>query len=200
MRKLYLLLMMLMLVGVVSAVNECGNDNSYLGTFKQNQTITFKQTCDSCSYSNLSSVYYPNGTVAYYDYSMAKNGIEYTISSNDTDILGCYSYSVYGDKGGTKTSETIDYRITPSGQSGNANIVFILFIVIALFFITFFGFRDGNAWITILGGMAMMGLGIYMINNGIIIYRDWLTNYFAYITGGLGFIAVIAAIASIIQD
>ena len=32
----------------------------------------------------------------------------------------------------------------------------------------------------------MMGLGVYLINNGIIIYRDWLTNYFSSLTMGLG--------------
>ena len=41
---------------------------------------------------------------------------------------------------------------------------------------------------TILGGMMMMFLGVYTINYGIIIFRDNLTNYFSYVTIGIGFI------------
>jgi len=193
MKKLYLFLFSILLIGMISAVNECNNDNSYLGTFKQGETITLRQTCNDCTYVNLSSVSYPNSTVMNYDVEMTKNGIEFSNSSNDTSLSGCYSYSVYGDKGGIKTSETIDYRITPSGQSGSSNIVFFIFIIVALYFITGLGWYMENEWVAILGGMAMIALGVYMIRNGVIIYRDWMTNYFAYITIGLGALSSIIA-------
>ncbi len=136
MKKIMILLFIsIFLISFVSAVNECGNDNSYLGTFKLDSIIDLKQTCDDCTYVNLSAVTYPNSTTIYYNLAMTKNGIEFSINSTETKTLGCYSYTVYGDKGGTKTSETIDYIITSNGkifEIGNA-VSYIGFIIILLF-------------------------------------------------------------------
>lgn len=186
---------------LVSAVNECGNDNSFLGTIKQGSPITLKQTCDDCTYVNLSSVNYPNSTKIVYNTNMSKNGIEFTKISADTTQLGCYSYVVYGDKKGTLTSETIDYLVTASGQSsGNSNIAFFIIIIVLSYGIMGFGFYfQREEWIVILGSGLLLGLGVYMVNNGIINYRDWYTNYLAYATLGVGAITGLAAIISLID-
>lgn len=202
MKKLYLLLFLsIFLIGIVSAVNECGNDNSFLGSFRQGRNVNLVQTCDTCTYVNLSKVVYPNGTVINYNTAMNKTGIEYNQTTGDSKILGCYSYSVYGDKDGTLTAETIDYQITPSGQgSGSSNIVFIIFIIVAFYAITAAGWISEMEWLTILGGMAMIFLGIYMVRNGVIIYRDTITTYFSYITIGLGVVSSLAAGIHWIQE
>lgn len=201
MKKLLLLLIFgMFLISLVSAVNECGNDNSFLGTFKQGATITLKQTCDDCTYVNLSSVDYPNSTKIVYNTNMTKNGIEFTITSKDTSVLGCYSYVVYGDKGGTKISETIDYLINPSGQGGSGNSVFYIIIILLAYGISVLGFYNKNDWIIILGGGLLIGLGLYMINNGIINYRDWYTNYLSYVTLGYGTITGLIALFYLIDE
>ena len=193
-RILLFVIVSLFAITFVSAVNECNNDNSFLGTFPQGRNVNLVQTCDTCTYVNLSKVVYPNGTVVSYNTVMTKIGVEYNQTTGDSKILGCYSYCVYGDKDGTIASECIDYRITPSGQGGgSSNIVFFIFIIAALYIITAVGWFNEIEWLTILGGMAMIGLGIYMIRFGIIIYRDWITNYFSYITIGIGLFASVAA-------
>lgn len=182
-------MLVLFSLSLTSAVNECGNDNSFLGTFRQNITITLKQTCDDCSYVNLSSVTYPNSTTIVYNTNMTKSGIEFSRILNTTRFLGCYSYVVYGDKGGTLTSETIDFQITPSGTSGNSNLVFFIFLIVGLYTLNLVGFFKGNEVLTMLSALIMMALGVYIINQGIFVYRDWLTNAIAYITIGWGFVS-----------
>lgn len=144
MKKLYLLLFMsLFLLSFTSAVNECGNDNSYLGTFKQSDTTTLRQTCNSCSYVNLSGITYPNSTNIHYNFPMIKSGVDYSFDFLNTTQLGCYSYSVYGDKGGVLTTENIDFKITQSGlaQTTGGSIVYIavLGLLIFLFFLNSVG-------------------------------------------------------------
>jgi len=46
----------------------------------------------------------------------------------------------------------------------------------------------------------MLCLGIYLFNNGIIIFRDDLTKYISYLTIGLGAIISVVMSVFIIQD
>lgn len=119
------------LIGLASAVNDCGNDNSYLGTFSRGENITLKQPCDSCAFVNLSSISYPNSTVQNFNIAMTQNGVEYTTLFTNADDFGCYSYSVLGDKGGVNAQETIDFRI---GENLIGLIVILLLFVIGLIF------------------------------------------------------------------
>ena len=72
---------------------------------------------------------------------------------------------------------------------------------VLLYGINLIGFFKENAIATLLAGMALIYLGIYMINNGIIIYRDDLTNYIGYITTFWGgFSAIFATWKEWLQD
>lgn len=134
------------LIGMVSAVNECGNDNSFLGIFSQSENITLRQPCDSCTFVTLASVTYPNSTNQNFNVNMTQNGIIYTSYFNNTDSLGCYSYTIMGDKDGVTpaTSETIDFKI-------GENIVGLTVILVMLligFGASIYGLIRGNniAW------------------------------------------------------
>jgi len=175
-------------------LNPCGNTNSFLGSFKQGEPVDLKQTCDTCTYVNLSKVNYPDSSFVYYEGEMTKNGIDYNYTITDTYTLGCYSYTVHGDKDGSTKAEVIYFKITPSGNSGNENSIFFIFVIILLYVVTFVSFFGRNIPLTILSGMAMTGLGIYIINNGIIVFRDWLTNYVAYVTIAIGAIVALWAV------
>lgn len=182
------------LINLVSAENVCGNTNSFLGTYKQTETVKLKQVCDTCTYVNLSSVNYPNSSTETLNIAMTKNGVDYSYDFSNTTNLGCYSYSVFGDKDGNLKAEVIDFQITPSGEGGSSNTIFIIFAVLLIYGITFAGFYGRNIPVTILGGMAMIFLGIYLISQGVIIYRDNLTNYIAYLTIAIGTITAFWAI------
>ncbi len=128
----------ILLIGIVEAeANPCGNDNSFLKG-KQGDNITLKQTCDSCTYVNLSSITYPNSTMVVYNSRMIKDGIEFKISFANTNTLGCYSYVVFGDKDGTLTSETIDLKVTETGEDVDSSQTIGVIAMIGVMFL-FFG-------------------------------------------------------------
>jgi hypothetical protein len=153
-----------------------------LGVFKQGECISLYQFCDDCTYVNLTQIQYPNGTVLTINEAMTKNDVDYNYTFCSTNDLGNYYYTVKGNPDGVTDTERLKFEVTPSGQSGNSNIVFFIFIIVLIYGITFIGFFGRNIPVTILGGMAMMFLGVYLISQGIIIYRDNLTNYIAYLT------------------
>jgi len=126
-----------------------------------------------------------------------------TIDGNNFTRLGFYNWGIDCQNYVTKLKGgvVIDYyEVTPAGNSGTDNIMLFIFVILMFYVITFFGFFGKNAPITVLGGMAMMGIGIYIINEGLFIYRDWITNYFSYVTIALGAIMALWAIIEMIQD
>jgi hypothetical protein len=171
-----------------------------LGTFKQGDNVSLYQICDNCSYVTLTSINYPNSLVETINKNMTKTGNDYKYGFSNTTVLGDYQYNVCGDKNGNLRCEVLTFSITPSGNYGSSNIVFFIFIIILLYTVSFIGFFGKNIPITILGGMAMVGLGVYTISQGMIIYRDWITNYISYITIGLGALLALWAAIEQIQD
>jgi len=162
---------------------------SSLGSFKQGECVSLYQYCDSCSYVKLTSIQEPDSTITIMNTNMTKIGTEYNYTFCNTTKIGNYRYTVCGDKNSGFVCENIDFSITPSGEQGIENTIFFVFIILLIYGITFISFFYGrNIPMTILGGMAMMFLGVYTINNGIIIFRDTLTNYISYLTIGIGFI------------
>lgn len=174
----YVLILALVLVslGSVSAEsNPCGNDGSFLGTFKQGTTINLVQTCDTCTYVNLSSITYPDSTKQSLNSVMTKSGTDYNYTFNSTASIGCYSYSVYGDKGGTLTGEVINFQITPSGF---INSIYLYVIILAfLGAIIALGFAIREAWLVVFGGLGMIMLGVYSINNGVVGFKDMFMTW-----------------------
>jgi len=192
MKKLSVLFLFLILISLVSA-------GDLLQSIKQTRTIDLIQTCSDCTFVELTSITYPNGTKLQMNVNMTQIGEDYSYPFGNTTQLGIYKYNTCGDllspASNTRvlTCETISFEVTPSGWSGGANVAFFIFIIVAIYSINLLGFFGKNIPMTILGGMALMFLGIYMIQQGIVIYRDNLTNYFSYITIAWGFISAIWA-------
>ena len=184
-RKTFLLLLFLFLISFTSSLS--------LGTYKQNEVVRITQVCSDATYINISSIAYPDSSVAVSGISMISAGSgEFYYDFNDTLRLG--RYDVRGISDGCEKTFATYFEINPSGRTGdNSNIFFFLFVILLIYGITFTGFFGRNIPITILGGMAMIFLGVYMVNHGIIIYQDNLTNYLAYLTIAIGFITAIWA-------
>lgn len=182
--KIFIIILFSLLINInfISAFDFDTTSNNDLGTFKQGECVSLFQTCDNCSYVNVTSVIYPDGTVNFIQGSMTKQGIDYNYSFCDTNTLGDYKYTTHGDKGGADVTEVINFRITSSGEGSVENIVFIVTMLVFLFSINLLGFFKRNATITILGGIGLTFLGLYMIQNGIIIFRNDFTLAVSYIT------------------
>jgi len=187
----------MILISLVSA----STTNDYLGTFKQGDCIQLYQTCDTCTYVNLTSIIKSgdNPNTITVGVLMNKIGYDYNYTYCPNSI-GDYKYNMIGDKDGSPTQETIEFSVTPSGSSGGANIAFFIFVIVLIYSITFIGFFGKDEYITILGAMAMLFLGIYLFNNGVIIFRDDITRYISYLTMGIGALLAIWTGIVIIQD
>jgi len=177
MKKLILLFSIVFMIFLVGAT-------SNLGTFKQGDCIELYQLCDNCTYVNLTSITFPDSTLTTIGSSMTKSDVDYNHTFCNTTVLGDHSYKVCGDKDGVFSCEVIDFLITPSGRSDNSS--YFIVIILIIYAVAFIGFFGKNEWVTMIGGLAMMILGLYIVRNGIIIYRDFLTNAISYFTIGLG--------------
>jgi amino acid transporter len=197
MNKLFVYLFVsIFLISLVSSAT------SYIGETKQGECIILPQTNPVATFSNISQITHVRSATQFLseDVSMSSNGTyRWIYEFCDTLLIGDYAVDGYGDDP-DKSTWSYAFKVTSTGFSGAENIVFILFIIVVIYGINLLGFFGKNETMTLLGGMFLMFLGIYIINNGMIIYRDDLTNYFAYITIGWGFVSSIMAGISLMND
>lgn len=188
MKKIFIFLILgLFLFSLVGAAS--------IGTIKQGEEMQITNYCQdgTCTYMNLTSITYPNGTTFNINAEMTKDGQNFAYDYTPME-LGTYNFKTCGNPSGNYICDSDTFESTPSGNSGTSNLVFFVFVILFLYGINILGFFKENAIMTILGGMALIFLGAYIVNNGIIIYRDNLTNYIAYITIGWGLVSTIVAI------
>ena len=136
MKKLiFILLLGLFLIPFVNAES--------VGTFKVNDNITLYQTCNNCSYVNLTSVKY-NDIEFISNKQMTKTGTyyNYTLPSSNTSRLGLYSYCYEGGNYDTGQVATgcLDLTVTGNGKEKAGSGVIILFSIIFLVLLVAFGF------------------------------------------------------------
>jgi len=182
----------------VFIINTVEASNPYLGTVRVGSCISLKQICSSCTYNNVTSVVAPDATQLLSNSPMTKIGSEYNRTFCQTTQVGEYTVSGVGDIDGTEEGWIYNFSVTPSGY---INILGLFIIVIGVIYgIAFFGFFGKNEWIAVLGGMAMIVLGLFTLNNGIDVYRNFMTQAFSFITIGLGAIFALTAGVEIIND
>ena len=185
-KKILIVFLVALMFGFISGAVET------LGTFKQNSDIELLQSGANLTSCNITSVKYPNSSSAIKDVEMTKRGNEYnyTLNNSYTTTLGSYIVNGFCTNGTTDIVWAYDFDVTPSGESGAENIVFYIIILVILYGLTllfFFRRQIELAPFTALSGMSLGLLGLYMIRNGIIIYRDWFSNNLSYVTIGIGF-------------
>lgn len=143
MRKLFLILFIGMFFISISSAS--------LGTFRQGYCISLYQYCDDCSYVNLTSMQYPNGTILIINEVMTKQDVDYNYTFCDTNTLGDYYYVVKGDAGGEVSTERLSFEVTGGGSTPTTAQALmygiILFVLLLLFggsFIWFNNIEWGN--------------------------------------------------------
>jgi len=170
MKKLLIILMMgMMLLTLVSAeANPCGGTNSYLGTFIQNEPIELYQYCDDCSNVNFTSMQYPNGSRENFNLYTTKTNQNFNYLFLNSSLIGCYSYTVCGDKGGVYSCEMIDLMVTGNGESfGSTQGLMILgqLGIVALFLAIGFGFSKEKWKLRTFFFMGSLLMGTIVLNS-----------------------------------
>ncbi len=109
-----------------------------LGIFEQDSTISLHQTCDNCTFVNLTSVKLPNGTILNIDALMTKINFDYNYSFSSTDLDGDYKYNTCGNPDGIIVCENIDFIVNKLGEeftTGKALTYILLTIFVFVLFV-----------------------------------------------------------------
>ncbi len=111
-----------------------------LGTFKSGECVNLIQICDNCSYNNISTILYPNSTVALSNLTMSKDDTYYNYSFCSTSTIGEYIVNGFGDLDGVKTTWSYDFEVTPTGFILETSESMLYIIILIATFILFLAF------------------------------------------------------------
>ena len=140
-----------------------------LGTFKRFECISLTQTCDNCTYVNISSVAYPDSSVALSENVMTKDNTFYNYTFCNTSQLGDYIVSGFGDLDGDQTTWNYDLKITETGIKDKSildNALIILLIALGIIFLTI-GIKTGTVWLGFMSAVMFLLGGLYMTIYGL---------------------------------
>jgi len=158
-----------------------------LGTFKQFDNINLVQTCTNSTYSNITSVLYPDSTFALNgEYVMTPTGDGYNYTFTKSTEIG--TYIVYGhcNEDNVDTSWAYDFKITASGLTGTLGFYFL--VLILSLGIIIIGFYIQDNWIIALGGFGLIFIGLYILFYGIADFKDPVYTY------GIGIITLMLGV------
>ncbi len=111
-------------------------ENQEIGPYQAGDTVTLIQSCGNCSYCNVTSLKYPNGTEALEDLSMTKDGVEFEYDyETSTEIIGTYIVNTDCDVDGISTPVSYDLIVTANGNSVPTAGVVVLFTFLFLIII-----------------------------------------------------------------
>jgi len=131
MKKFILILMMVSLISMANAspLNE-------LGFFKKGTDVRISQICSDATYINISSITYPNSSIAVSDIEMEYIGNgEYSYTFNLTDENG--RYDVRGISDGCSNSFATYFEITLNGKEPADGIIVVAFSIIFMLTMAF---------------------------------------------------------------
>lgn len=104
---------------------------------QQGNCVDLIQTCDNCTYVNLTKVLKPNG-LEYINAEMTKSNGDYNYSYCNTTSLGEYIVTACGNDDGYYTCDSYPFTVTPSGtlfDSSQAIIYLVVLIMISFIFL-----------------------------------------------------------------
>jgi hypothetical protein len=201
-RKIYSLMFgiiffFLMMIVPIMADNQIGIVQS-LPPVKQGECVLLPQSCATCSYNNISSVTYPNSTIALGQVQMIKNGNSYSYNFCNTTALGKYIVNGFGDPSGSVETWAYDFEVTTTGQQNNNTIPIML--AIAGFIIFIIAIISRNLYIGFISGIVFIVLGIYLMIFGLGSISDFYTQTLSYVSLGFGLLIFLSAAYEAITD
>lgn len=186
-KQIILLVLSLLLINIASAS---------LGTFKQDSCINLKTILNTSSV-NISSISYPNSTVAISNQAMTKIAYTFNYTFCDTNELGTYVYDYFDVEGNVYVN---DFKITPTGNeltTQNSMIIGIILVILIVITILFFifGVGSGNPLFKIgfLSGTILMivfiiGYLLKIIQSTIGEFTDLVSGFTPLYVIGIGFL------------
>lgn len=164
------------------------------GTFKQWTAVDIRHPIriDGAVNSNILAnitVKNPDGTSIVnfkaMTYDSTSQEHNYTVPAGLNGELGIYEYTITATGGGFNQTETFNYQITPSGQSGLLGFYFLA--IILSYGVLGLGLWKQDITISVLGTFALFFVGLYVMFFGLDVYKNFLTEGFSIITLGVAF-------------
>ena len=114
-------------------------DLRQLPPIKQNDCMPLVQYCGNCTYVNITSITYPNGSVRNLNWLTNYNGGDTYVNNSfcDTSQLGTYVYATLGDPDGIRIPQPVAREVTATGFEFNTQTAFI-YLIVFVFAILFF--------------------------------------------------------------
>lgn len=109
----------------------------------------------------------------------------YTLTSGMTGKLGTYTYDITARGLGQNSTRSFSFEITPSGFTGMLGFSFL--IILIAYGMLIVGLWKRDITLTLLGDFAIFFVGIWVLFYGLDVFKNYLTNGFAYITLGVAF-------------
>ena len=191
--KMLLIFALILLMAIPSIL---AADTYKQGTIVDLTTICINNGtyCSGVAKCNI-TIFYPDGTILINNALMTNNDNyhNYTLTANQTSILGIYTTSMVCTEGDYKGYTSAIYEITSSGIKNISNLEnpLLIFLIIIAFVILIFARQMENLYLSFISG-AMFGLiGVYIIIYG-------LNNVVNMYTQGLGIVFVGLALYFII--
>ena len=120
--------LMILLLGSVSALDS-------IGTFQKQNPIRIVQVCSDATFINISSISYPNSSIAVENVEMVSSGSGGYYYDFNTSTIG--RYDVRGISDGCEKTFAVYFDVTTNGKQESEGIVIVFF---SLIFILIFGF------------------------------------------------------------
>lgn len=153
-----------------------------LGNYPAGTCVTLK-TILNTSAVTLSTVSYPNSTIALSGQPMTKVNNTFIYNFCNTQQYGSYSYDYCDAEGNCYVN---DFTI------GN-KIIVIIFLLISAFLVFVLSLYMKNEWIGFISGVLFIVAGMYLLIYGLEMVNNIYTNTLAYVSLGFGLLIFIAS-------
>jgi hypothetical protein len=186
-------IVLLLSIGIVAMTIEFTSAISNTGCEKFEKSITFGkpiplvQYCANCTYVNVSSITYPNGTLQLINLATQKSLTTFT---NDTYLtatqVGDYVYETFGDLNGNIERQCLTRNVSTTGDTKDLYVPLILGIAGFLLFII--AFISKSEYVGLFSAFIFIVLGLYLRIYGFGSIETAYTQMFSWIILGFGLI------------
>lgn len=163
----------ILLVFTLLSISFIYAEQSSIGPYKAGDTVSLIQTCGNCTYCNVTSLNYPNGTQALDNTAMVKDGVEYTYDyTTNESITGIYIVNTECDVDSISTPVSYDLIITANGKDIPTGMPTFQGIILLVVF--------GTAWFMLFLSIRVNEAGpkiFFMILSFIFVMATMMTAY-----------------------
>jgi len=122
---------MKILISIIMLILITSLASASLGVFKQNECVQIRTILNTSSV-NISTINYPNSSLAVSNKAMTKTSLTFNYTFCNTSDLGTYIYDYFDAEGNVYVN---DFEITSNGKGQPSELLLVFFIIVFLILI-----------------------------------------------------------------